>query len=227
MSRYEEPVTVPRKGPGGDDSTETSHPAFAQIGVSRVSGQINLLDSEFAHNAYMVVRITPTTLMRNLSRDWFFGGRVPYIEVAMSESQWATFVSSPNIGDGAPCTVQYLNGQPVPQIPRITDRKSQFRNEVAKDLEEMVAATDELSELIDSLGLPKGKAALLKNKATFIRRTLTGSIPFVAEQFDEHMENAVENAKQEIHGYMGGVLQRAGLEAITGGALPLQIESKG
>jgi hypothetical protein len=49
---------------------------------------------------------------------------------------------------------------------------------------------------------------------------------FVAKSFGEHMEETVEKAKAEVHGYMTHVIQRAGLEAITGGQLPLQIERK-
>jgi hypothetical protein len=220
----EEPVTQVVEGIGRRDETQTTHPAYAQIGVSRVSGQMNLFDSDFVHNAYMVIRIHPTTLRRNLSNDWFFADRVPFIEVALSEAQWASFVSSPNVGDGVPCTMVYKDGKPIAELPSPVDRSKQFRGEMTKDIADTLAAVDELDELLDTMGLPKGKTDTLRSKARTIRAKLTDSIPFVAEQFDEHMEKGVEKGKAELHGYMTGVLQRAGLEALTGGVMPLQID---
>jgi hypothetical protein len=95
----EDPVSAPTRGPGGMDEMTTTHPAFGQIGASRVSGHIQLYDSDFHHNAYMTISIRRSELHRSLNRDWHYG-RDELIEVALSEAQWATFVSAPNIGSG-------------------------------------------------------------------------------------------------------------------------------
>lgn len=52
---------------------------------------------------------------------------------------------------------------------------------------------------------------------------LRSNLPFVAKQFDEHMEDIVEDAKVEIHGYMTNTLQRAGMDVLKE-SLPLAIE---
>lgn len=41
-----------------------------------------------------------------------------------------------------------------------------------------------------------------------------------------HLEDVEERAKAEIHRYMTGVVQRAGLEALTSGELPLLLDHK-
>lgn len=220
----QEPVTVARDGPGGYGQTETTHPSFAQIGVSRVSGHMNLFDSDFAHSAYMVIRIHPTKLIRNLSNDWFFADRMPYIEVALSEAQWASFVSSPNFGDGVPCTLTHKDGKSIPELPSPPDRRKTFKDEMANDIADTLKVLDEADADIDAMNLPKGKASALKARNQTIRRKLTSSLPFVADQFDEHMEKGVEKAKAEIHGYFGGVIQRAGIAALGNVEPPLQIE---
>lgn len=224
MRNIEEPTTVMNDSPHRKDETVTTHPAFAQLSVSRVTGHTNLFDSDFSHNAFMVIRVAACELHRNLSSDWHYGDHQPMIEVALSEAQWATFVSSPNMA-GVPCTLQSFDKKQVPQLPPPASRTEQFSSEMKRDADDTVAACKELDDLIDSLGLPKGKAEALRAKSRTIAAKVTSSMPFVADQFEEHMENVVEKAKAEVHGYMGGVLQRAGLQALAGGvALPLQIE---
>lgn len=207
--------------------TKTTHPAFAQIGAFRTSGgNTALFGSDFNHNAYMTIRIGPSALHRTLSRDWHHGERLPYIEVALSEAQWATFVSAPNVGDGVPCTLQSLNGKTIPGLPDPTNRSDQFREEVKAKLDKSVQKVVDTIAKIDGLGLPKGKAAAAKEGLNSLLTELNANLPFVAKMFEEHMEDTVEAAKQEVHGYMTHVLQRAGIEAITGGQLPLQIEQR-
>lgn len=221
----QQPVTVPNDSPHRKDETITTHPAYAQLSVSRVTGHTNLFDSDFSHNAFMVIRVAACELHRNLSSDWHYPDHRPMIEIALSEAQWATFVSSPNMA-GVPATLQSFNGEQVPQLPPPASRVDQFSAEMKRDAADTVAACRELDELIDSLGLPKGKAEQLRAKSRTIAAKVSSSMPFVADQFEEHMENVIEKGKAELHGYMGGVLQRAGLTALTGGALPLALEDQ-
>lgn len=216
----EEPVTVADDTPLGD--TRTTHPAYAQIGASRVSGHTTLYDSDFHHQAYMVVRICRSQLMRGLNRDWHFG-REELIEVALSEAQWATFVSAPNVGSGVPCTLKHINGVQVPQLPEPKARADQFGKEVQQTLNESLADLDGLLARIDDMGLPKGKASTIKDSIRTARSRLSGTLPFVAKQFDEHMEGTVERAKAEVHGYMTGTLMRAGLSTLSEDQ-PLRLE---
>lgn len=222
------PVEPPISTEAARGHIEVRHPAFAQIAASRVSGHANLYDSEFAHNAYMVVRIKPSVLHRELSRDWHHGGIMPMIEVAMSEAQWATFVSSPNMGSGTPCTLQSFDGEWVPGLPDPTPAAETFSKDVTRKLDGVLSTVNAaLGEIAEMNISAKAKNAL-KDHLETVRRELGANLPFVAEQFGEHMETLVEKAKAEVHGYMTGAIQRAGIEAITRGELPLQIEhSKG
>ena len=221
----EQPVTVTAEGPGRMDEKVTTHPAFAQISASRVSGSVNLYASDFEHNAFMTIRIFVSELHRNLNRDWHFG-RDRIIEVALSEAQWATFVSSPNIGDGVPCTLQYHNGESIPGLPSPESRTDQFSGEMQEKLEKTIGKVKQAINQIDEIGIPKGKAASLKGTFQSLLTELQSNLPFVAKQFEEHMEGTVEKAKQEVHGYMNGVINRSGIAALQGKPLPLQIEHK-
>lgn len=226
MSRtIEQPVTVTDGGPTAD--TRTTHPAFGQIAASRVSGYTPLYASDFVHQHYMTVRIATSSLNRGLNRDWHYAG-TEFIEVAMSEAQWATFVSSPNAGGGVPCTIQRREYKMVPGLPDPQSRTQQFGDEVREQMAKSIASAKAAIAEIDAMGLPKGKAEKLKVSFNRLIRDMESNLPFVASQFDEHMENTVEHAKQEVHGYMTSVLVRAGLEHLTGPEnLPLQIAFQG
>lgn len=207
-----------------DRGTVLTHPAFAQIRASRVSGgNTRLYDSDFTHNHYMTITIRRSELHRDLSRDWHFG-KNEIIEVALSEAQWATFVSSPNIGSGVPCTLQRLQGEGViPSLPP-RDLSATFKKEVDTDMKEAVEFLDALSADIAKSGLSGKKINALNGQVRMARMRITSSLDFVASQFSEHMETTTEKAKQEVHGYVLSTIQRAGIEALTGGKLPLAIE---
>lgn len=224
----QDPVTVQDGRTHVKDGTKTTHPAFAQISASRVSGYTALYGSDFRHNHYVIVRIDTSELNRDLNRDWHYASK-RIIEVAMSESQWATFVSAMNVGSGTPCTLQYANGEQVPGLPDPQSRVDQFSNEVNAKLKRMIGKIqkqiDDIHDDVDSLGLSKSKAEKMKAKlSSSLQATLVdlnSNLPFVAQQFSEHMEDAVQKGKGEIHGYMTSTLQRMGIAAVNNGALPL------
>lgn len=216
-----EPMTKDSNSPVSE--TVTAHPAYAQICAYRVSGSANLYDSDFRHQHYMTIKICRSELHRSLNRDWHFG-KEDIIEVALSEAQWATFVSSPGMGDGVPCTMERLHGKMIPGLPAPASRVDQFASEVKQKMERCVGLIDRALNEIAATGLSKAKQESLAGAIRAARMELGANLPFVAEQFSEHMENTVEKAKQEVHGYMVNAIQRAGLEALAGGKLPLQIE---
>ena len=203
----------------------TEHPAFGQIVAVRTSGSRALYGSDFRHNAYMTIRIARSQLRRSLSYDRHHA-REELIGVALSEAQWATFVSAPNVGSGVPCTIDHVQGARMPDLPDPASRVDQFRGEVEAKLQASLENLRTALKEIDEMGLPKGKAARLKQRIQHTYIQLASNLPYVAEQLGKHMEETVEKAKAEIHGYMTGVVQRAGLDALTNGVTPLQIEYK-
>jgi cysteinyl-tRNA synthetase len=211
MRETQKPKLV--KGDGRLADTIETHPCYATIGVSRVSGRQILFGSDFEHQHYMIVRIRSAELVRGVSNDHVHSNR-EYIEVALSESQWATFVSSPNMS-GVPCTLIRKDGKLIPELPELPDRRSQFTKELKDRLELSKQSMSELVDQIKDLKVSdKQKKALLSTLHT-AQMNLIGNVEFVEEQFREHVERNIEAAKQEINAYMASALQRAGLDALT------------
>lgn len=217
---YEDPTER-----SGDRLTEkvVTHPCFAQIGASRVSGNKHLHGSDFSHQHYVTITICRSEVHRSLSTDWNHG-RDELIEVALSEAQWATFVSAMNIGDGVPCTLQHVNRQRVPQLTPPEKQSKKFSDDMARTMTDIQQSLKNLTpQLGDAVNKTKAKA--IQRELELIASRLTGNTGFVADQFVEHMEGTIEKAKIEVNAYATAIIQKAGLEAISNGA-PLSLEYK-
>jgi hypothetical protein len=210
---YEEVVKT--KGDSAHEDYRYTHPSFAQIGASNVSGSSYLYGSDFHHQHYVVIRIQKSEMVRNLSNDRNYP-RETLVEVALSEAQWATFVSSMNRGEGTQCTLQRVSGKSVPQIPRLESRIGQFRAEGSEAADEAVAAINALrTEISESKLSQKQKDAWI-SRLNFIEGRTTGNLRFVASQFVEHMEGVVQKAKTEISAFAHNLIHRAGLSKLMG-----------
>jgi len=210
------PPTITKPEVGHADSV-ASHPAFAQIGASRVSsgGGTRLYGSDFAHQNYVRIRIGKSVLHRSLANDNPYGMNQSYIEVDLSEAQWATFVSSMNVGFGVQCTLRYLDNEEIPGIAAPEEnREKQFKREAKERADRALAQIDLLAAEIDALKVSEKQKAALKSRLVNARMQLTSNIPFVLEQFGEHMERTVEKAKTEVNAYVLNTIQRAGLQAL-------------
>ncbi len=194
--------------------------------MSHVSGHANLYGSDFSHQHYVTVTIHTSELRRDLARDWHFD-RKELIEVAMSEAQWATFVSTPN-RQGPCCTLRSFNGEQTPGLP-LRNSTQIFSDEVREKLTssverlrqhraDMAAATSKLSKTAQAEVLSSIDKAI---------QEIESNLPFVVKSFGEHVEDTIEKAKIEVNAYMTNAIARAGITALsTGGAAPpLQIDA--
>lgn len=212
---------------GDSLSRAYSHPAFGQISAHRISGSTTLYDSDFVHHNFIEISIRRSELSRDHAHDWHFP-REELIAVKLSEAQWATFVSSLNMGSGVPCTLDTVAGQPMPDIPL---RKQEDATKADLDIKvreatELVNAAikDIEGELGESISKKKRDAIL--GHLRQLQRSVAGTMPFVVESFAKQMEQTVEKAKVEVNAYMYSTIQRAGLQAIAGGVPgPLQLGS--
>jgi hypothetical protein len=210
------------KAIGKHYDTEDRHPAYAMIGASRVScgptGQ-RLFGSDFAHTGYISVKIAVGSVQRSVSKDWYHAGR-QYIEVALSEAQWATFVSTLNIGDGVPCTLEYKDGQRIPGIAETPNRKEQFKAELEKEFQRGRERIVALVETIKASKLSQKQKDEICLDLNVLLQHFGDNHGFVAKQFGKHVETTLEHAKIEISAYVTGIIARAGLKALAGDDAP-------
>lgn len=203
-----------------NDSTET-HPAYAQISASRVSGHKFLYGSDFSHQHYMTITVRSSKRHRNLSNDWHHADPRGLITVALSEAQWATFVSTANVGFGVCCTLEDLNGKTVPGIDQPkAPRSNQFKQEMLAKMADAERAIAALKAKLEDANLSgKARTELLGLLGT-VQSSYRSGMPFVAEQFEEHIEETTEKARIEISAYAMSVAHRTGLRVLREGGDP-------
>lgn len=210
-ARVEEPTRLDRSL----DGEAWTHPAYGQLEITRTSGSTELYDSEFRHQNFISIRLNRSELHRSLARDWHFA-KDRLFEVNLSEAQWATFVSAIGTGGGVPCTVKYVAHEG--HMPQIPPRKQEdiYQREGEKAIEETIANLASLrSKIADAAcKLSKSQQASLILEVDRAMSKLNGTLPFIAKSFAEHMENTVEKAKAEVHGYVQAHVVRAGLAAL-------------
>lgn len=227
MKREVQEPTERPDGFGGKEGRRLDHPAFGMISAARVSGGITLYGSDFVHQNFVMVRINRSYLMRDLYRDWPGGGG-EIVEVAMSEAQWATFVSSLNMGNGVSCTLRFVKDEGLmPDIPVRTEEAEARRDfdQKAKDMGAKVQRT--IAQIRDGIGSRlsgKVKDELLEDLDR-LKRDLMDSLPFLAKSFEEHLETTVESAKIDVDAFIHAAIQRAGL-ATLGGEAPLSLPAR-
>lgn len=215
-----------REETGPMEGTIATHPAFAQIRASRISGDTALYGSDFIHHNCVEIKISASELHRSHSRDWYFA-RNELIAVRLSEAQWATFVSTLNGSSDNPCTLVHERGTYMPDIampPRVNHFHEEMQASIRKVTDQIDAAIRELdAELGTSVSNKKKEAVMGRLRS--LRQQVHSNIPFVAKSLEEHMENTVEKAKVEVHAHIENTVRRAGFQALNNGEGLLQLPS--
>jgi hypothetical protein len=219
-SRREEPPTVK------EDGRET-HPGWGVIGAYRTTtsggphGGATLFDSDLSHSNYIVVRLHRAERERSLNRDWIHeDGRQSIVEIAMSEAQWASFVSSMNT-TGVPCTIHWTEKDgPIPGFPhepRLRESIDEVQKASTKALAEITQAEQAVAEAFERNAGKKEMRSLLSTLHYAIRNA-PSNMTFAASSLTEHAENVVQRARADVEAM---VLRQATAMGIEPGDLQM------
>ena len=201
-------------------SEKIKHPSFANlyIGRSQCSGQKALFGSSIKHHDTISLRISPAYIDRDLNMDRYFHETRPYIEIEMSQSQFAQAITSLNMGAGVPVTLRRLNDQYIEPCPFV-DKREQFSNEFREDMKELTKKLKETTEAVEEL---------IQNKRTFtkadkekilstlnsVTMQIGSNYPYMYSRFNEQMDKTVTEAKAEIECYIQGRMEDMALKSI-------------
>ncbi len=214
MRNEQEPIVTQRESRSGDTGSTVRHPCFGMIGASRRSGHAVLFGSDFIHNNSVAIRIYTADLDRDLSHDWPHA-RQELIEVVLSEAQWATFVSSMNVGDGVQCTLRTKDGVNYPELPEPIQRDKQFMDEAKASIQRSLTELDKLYGMVRELKTSEKSKKEILDQIRMARMQVSENAPFVVESFDKHMEKIVEKAKIEVNAYATKQLIETGIAALN------------
>lgn len=186
---------------------DESHPAWGLIGASRVqSGRGEaLFDSDILHRHYVVVRLKRATRRRDLGHDWKHGGE-QIAEVAMSEAQWASFVSTMNVGDGVPCTIESVGAERVPGV--------EHEPRLAESMDEVAAAGERAMEAVRDAfaAYRKKKTADNLRSLEYAIANAPANMTYAAKTLGEHAENVVQRARADIEAMVVSKAEQLGID---------------
>jgi hypothetical protein len=196
------------------------HESFGMVGLSRVSCNPpdNLFGSSIKHGTYIELSIKRAEYHRDLSRDWFFA-RDEIVSVKLGPSQFCDLITNMNVGEGVPCTLNYVMREKMQDVP-IEDKRVQFRNEFDKDMEGIASRLDravaKLEELKKSKTIKKGDIESLRDMVLMARQDIKSNVPFVNNSFAEQMDKTVTEAKAEVEAFATHMVMRTGIAALKG-----------
>lgn len=205
--------------PTRDERGDEHHPAFGMIGASRVSsGGATLFQSDIQHQHTVMVRIKGASRRRDLNHDYVYAEN-EIIEIEMSEAQWASFVSTMNVGDGVPCTIRHQGRQWTPELPfqpRMAESMAEVRGAADKAMRTVLKAFENYAE-----HRTKGNLQSLEHAI----RNLPANLTFASRSMEEHAENVVQRARADVEAMMLTKAKQLGIDPGDIGLSLPQLES--
>jgi len=201
------------------------HESYGMIGISHTScsGGVSMFGSSIKHDRWITLRIKNADVVRGLKQDWYHGnGNI--IEVSLSAAQFAQFITTPNVGDGIPCTIKSI-GKKLMEPPPYRGQNEIFNQELKDDFNKALEDSDSLiyesTEMLSSKGAMKvsDKKKLL-GKITSLVQHIKANMPFLHKQFTRSMDKTVSVAKAEIEEFYTSTVMRLGVKAIEEGNIP-------
>jgi hypothetical protein len=205
-----------------DDTKITKHESYGAITANRMSGETYLFGSEALHNGFIRVEISEADLRRSLNEDRHMTNR-RLVTIDMSYEQWARFVSSFGIGMGTPCTLKQVTTKHYEECPEPEHFSGKFQDDLKATVGRATRKLDGLVVKLRESNLPGNKPLGKKEQAEVLSEIqmavmeIKQNLPFLVDQFDEHMEKKVSAALVEIEGVVSHGLREAGLDHLRSG----------
>ena len=199
---------------------EYSHPAYGTIGMSRITCQPpqQLFGSSVKHGNFIALRISQAVRSTEGNYDHISTGK-ELIEVYLSGTQLGDLLTSMNVGEGVPCTINHINRESIPGIEDentpITESREAFTKRITAMCEKSVQLLARVQGVCDTpKAISKADMKEIKGYAYSIQQDLTSNLPWMATCFDEKIEKTVQHAKGEVESFVSNIIARAGIKSI-------------
>lgn len=203
-----------------DDPKYKTHPSYGLIRWSRASGSRKMFASIVdSGNHVRLVISTAKTHVDEFGQDRNYSDR-QIIELAMTEAQFATFLTSPD-AEGTPCTItrRIVEGEgfvSIPPPPADLAIHAKLARDVelasSRQKERGARAVDALKQLVGD-SLPAKKRRQFEILLEQISTTMTADIAFARERLDEQAAEMAQRVKTEVQGAITARLHQLGVES--------------
>lgn len=194
------------------------HESHGLIQLNRYSGGGNLHAMPVKVNGGMSITITECHTDRHDALDHHSQGNV-IAEVHLSDTQFAEFITTPNQGQGVPCTLKhYRDGdtlkrceEPPPFVSPARDIRDTFKGDVEAATASMKAVRRRIGTLLEKPRATKGEREEALREIDELMRLFTDTAPWAMEQFEQAAHQTVATAKGEMAAAADNIARSVGL----------------
>ena len=199
-----------------------THDSWGMVGIChRYHGGRELFGSDVTNYNTICLRIKTAQCSRELGRDWIMGDKT-LIEITLSANQFADLLTNANVGDGVPCTIEYVIDKGMikyqPQEPKlkiIEEERDALAEKAVSDIHSSIAM---VKELIEKKKISKTIGEeLLFNMNGALSSLVGGGKEFYKKQAKQEVENMVVEAKRQVQSYVDNKIYSTGLQMLKEG----------
>lgn len=198
------------------------HPTYAVASFFHVThGKPTVLNgSSIKHSNTIELEIREAEEYESLTgRKGFYGGKI-ICRIEMSYTQFAELISHPGNGTGIPVTLRYREGKnitdDVPYENPITKHKDKFDSHIDKTYEKTNNLISDLQKLFsEKKTLNKSDKEKILSALQKIKYDIGENAKFLAQEFNEQMENTVTESKGEIEAFFENKIYQIANDAIA------------
>ncbi len=178
-----------------------------------------LFGSSIPHRETIRLRVMPASVERDLNNDFYYSSDArAYVEVEMSQAQFAEAITSMNQGSGVPVTIRRLNGKEVEEVDFVNKRR-QFELEFKEQMQELGnrlgALIEEAEDVLkNKKSIAKGDRETILKGIYSLTSNIKSSIPFISSQFNEQLDKTVHESKSEFEATVHNYIHRLGIEKL-------------
>jgi len=210
-------VPYSQKHDNREDEVEEAHESFGLVGIHRVTGHKHLFGSEIEHGAFFRLQVSQARVRHSHGRDWYNGGR-ELISIYLSAAQFAEMITTLNVGQGVPCTIDRVLGEQMEEPPKFVKNETEKIRDAFKGRIDGVVSflRDQIrisKPLLDKKSLTQADRKIIFSTLESTLQEIERNAPFIVKSFQEAAEKVETTAKAEIETYMTLVLNRMGLDA--------------
>lgn len=198
------------------------HESWGVVGLyHQHHGGRELFGSDVTNHSTICLKIKTAQCSRELGRDWIMGGET-LIEVSLSANQFADMLTNTNIGDGVPCTIEYVRGigsiQYKPQKPKLEVIEEERDLLAESVVENILASITKIEELVKNKILSKKAGDDIISTMRKAYSDLVGNnMEFYKKQAKQEIENLVVEAKRQVQEYVDNKIYSTGLQMLKEG----------
>ena len=199
-----------------------THDSWGMVGICHQHhGGRQLFGSDVTNYNTICLRIKTAQCSRELGRDWIMGDKT-LVEITLSANQFADLLTNANIGDGVPCTIEYVIGKGMikyqPQEPKLKIIEEERDALAEKAVLNIRSSLDMVNELIEKKKISKTIGEeLLFNMNGALSSLVGGGKEFYKKQAKQEVENMVVEAKRQVQSYVDNKIYSTGLQMLKEG----------